>query len=40
MLFEMHNKKQEILIMHLLGPPCPKSLDTDTFHQKQKKTYF
>jgi len=40
MLFEMHNKKQEISITHSFVPPCPKSLDTDTFYQKQAKNSF
>jgi len=40
MLFEMHNKKQEILIIHSLGPHYSKSIDTDTFYQQQAKTYF
>jgi len=40
MLFEMHNKKQEILIMRSLRPPCPKSIDTDAFYQQQAKNVF
>jgi len=40
MLFEMHNKMKEILIIHSLSPPWPKSFDTDTFYQKHAKTYF